>query len=70
MLGDESGLLDSRAVESLQTLAQHGSVTLVPEAPGYVYSTLRIDAQQVPVVCKVMNGAERKPIDHRRDSLR
>ena len=57
MLVHESWLVDSRAMETLQTFAQHRSVTLVPKTSGDVNCTPRVDLEQVAVVGKVMNGA-------------
>ena len=57
MLVHESWLVDSRAMETLQTFAQHRSVTLVPKTSGDVNCTPRVDPEQVAVVGKVMNGA-------------
>jgi hypothetical protein len=52
-------------VEALQTLAKHRSIALIAKALGCVNHPTRVDPEQVAVIRKVVDRAQRKAIDHR-----
>jgi hypothetical protein len=69
MFAGAARLADGCAVEALETLTQHRSVTLVSKAACYVNHPGGINPQKVAVIREVMNRTKGKAVDHRRDSL-
>src|SRR5262249_755765 len=60
---------DRRAVESLQTGAEHRAIGLFEQSPGDVHDAVRIDAEDVAVESQVVDRAEREPVDNRGDAF-
>jgi hypothetical protein len=50
-------------MKALQPFAQHWTVVLLQEALRNVNDPIGVDAEEIAVVCKVMNRAEREPIN-------
>jgi len=61
---------DRLAVEPLQAGREHRTVDLVQQPPGDVHHARRVDAEQVPVIRQVVDGAQRDAIDHGGDPFR
>lgn len=55
---------DQGSVEPLQSLPQHRSVAFIAQAPGDVNHAVGRDAHEVAVIGKMMDGAQRQPVDH------
>lgn len=51
-------LQDRRAVESLRTAAEHGTIVLVEQSPSDMHDAARIDPEKVAIVRKVMDRAQ------------
>jgi hypothetical protein len=61
--------LDAVPVEALETLPKHGTIDLSAQPWCDVDDATRVDAQDIAIVGKMVDRAERQAIDDRGDSL-